>query len=434
VRTYARTLTFLSHPPLWGAAALVAGFVVGRTGARRHGTDPDGIGLITQEQAALRRVTTLAAGGAAAAEIFDAVAGEMGRIVGADYMIMCRFHRHDSLLVVASWSSLGPDWRLTPIGLTWPIPPYGVTVKVMRTGRPARAVYTAEQAERVGFTTRAARERPFRSSVGCPITVEGRRWGVLITFSVEPGTQPEGVEERMVEFLELATTAIANAESRAELAASRARVVAAADASRRRIERDLHDGAQQRIVRLALWARGAAAAVPPVQAELGEQLSDMAAELTGILDDLREICRGLHPTILSHGGLRPALETLARRSVVPVRLDLRVDGRFPDTIEVAAYHVVAEALTNTAKHAGASEVRVGARVQREAGHRVLRVTIRDDGAGGAELDRGSGLIGLRDRIEVLGGRLDISSPAGGGTTLVAGIPVEGGSSHPAPDG
>jgi signal transduction histidine kinase len=213
--------------------------------------------------------------------------------------------------------------------------------------------------------------------------------------------------------------AIANTESRAELTASRARVVAAADETRRRIERDLHDGTQQRLISLALELRAAEARVPPDQRSLVRQWSRTAQGLTDVVEELREISRGLHPAILEKGGLGPALRALARRAGVPVELSVRVPGRLPERVEVAAYYVVSEALTNAAKHARASVVRVDADVADGA----LRLLVQDDGAGGADPARGSGLIGLSDRVAAVGGRIEISSPPGSGTTLMVTIPA-----------
>jgi signal transduction histidine kinase len=229
-------------------------------------------------------------------------------------------------------------------------------------------------------------------------------------------------ESQIAEFTELVATAVANAESRSELTASRARVVATADETRRRIERDLHDGTQQHLVSLALELRAAAAEVPPELDELAARLSRTARGLANVAEDLREISRGIHPAILSRGGLGPALRTLARRSTVPVELDVRTDRRLPEPVEVAAYYVVSEALTNAAKHASASVVHVDL----EADHSIVQLTIHDDGVGGADPGQGSGLIGLRDRIEALGGKIELASPAGGGTSLFVKIPIDGG--------
>jgi signal transduction histidine kinase len=214
--------------------------------------------------------------------------------------------------------------------------------------------------------------------------------------------------------------ALALAEAQTALIASRARMVAAADATRRRIERNLHDGAQQRLVSLSLHLRGPVrAAVPSGADELSARLDAAAAELTSALDELRELVRGLHPSALADGGLGPALKALARRSAVPVRLDVRLDGRLPEPIELAVYYSVAETLTNTAAHASATvvDVEVG------AGTDSLRVRVHDDGRGGADLSRGSGLVGLTDRVEALGGRLSLESPPGAGTTVQISLPL-----------
>jgi signal transduction histidine kinase len=215
-------------------------------------------------------------------------------------------------------------------------------------------------------------------------------------------------------------TAIANAESREELAASRARIVATADATRRRIERDLHDGAQQQLVALALELRAAQTTVPD---ELGEHRAELARVVKGlnsVLDELREMALGIHPAVLAEGGLGPALKTLARRSSIPVELDLRAEMRLPEQVEVAAYYVVSEALANTAKHARASVVHVAV----EAEESMLRVSIRDDGIGGADPGRGSGLLGLQDRAEAIGGTVCLQSPPGAGTSLHLELPLD----------
>jgi signal transduction histidine kinase len=255
--------------------------------------------------------------------------------------------------------------------------------------------------------------------VGAPIVVDGRLWGALIVGSARSESLAAETEQRIGDFAYLIATAIANAETRAELTASRARIVTAADQARRRFERDLHDGAQQRVVSLGLELRGIEASVPPDQPALREQLAHVTAGLTAIADDLREISRGIHPAILSRGGLGAGIKALARRSAVPVVLDVGIDCRLPEHVEVAAYYVVAEALTNTAKHAHASQVSVRATIDTDD----LRLDISDDGVGGATVGGGSGLIGLKDRVEALAGRLDITGPPEGGTRIMATIPL-----------
>jgi signal transduction histidine kinase len=227
-------------------------------------------------------------------------------------------------------------------------------------------------------------------------------------------------EARLADFTDLLATAIANAESRADLAASRARIVGAADETRRQLERDLHDGTQQQLVSVALQLRAARGAVPPELTELSSELSRIAEGLTSALGNLREIAHGVHPAILAEGGLGPALKTLVRRSPLPVELAVRADARLPERVEVAAYYVVSETLTNAAKHAHASVVRVDV----GAVGRVLRLTVRDDGDGGADPIRGSGLVGLKDRVEALGGTISVQSPLGAGTSVDVELPLD----------
>jgi signal transduction histidine kinase len=267
-----------------------------------------------------------------------------------------------------------------------------------------------------------AADHGIRSIVGTPIVVEDRVWGVMVLGWSRLKTAPAGIEDRLREFSELVATAIANADSRAQLAASRARVVAVGDESRRRIERDLHDGTQQRLVSLGLELRATEAVVPDEHPELKQQIAHAVSGLAGAVEDLQEIARGIHPAILSKGGLGPALRTLARRSAVPVELTMPPDRRLPERAEAASYYVVAEALTNAAKHAAASVVHV--MVDYPEDQDVVRLSIRDDGAGGADPGRGSGLLGLRDRVEALRGTIEIASPPGEGTSLLVEIPIE----------
>ncbi len=228
------------------------------------------------------------------------------------------------------------------------------------------------------------------------------------------------IEDRLVEFTELVATAISSSEARSDLAASRARIVATTDETRRRFERDLHDGVQQRLVSLSLELVNTEALAPPGHEQLLRQLAGLREGLAGVLDDLRELSRGIHPAILSEGGLDPALKALVRRSAVPVKLDLRVGKRLDERVEVAAYYVVSEALANAAKHAQASLAEVHVEVR----NGTVDLTIHDDGIGGADPSRGSGLIGLSDRVEALGGTIGIVSPTGEGTTLHAQLPVD----------
>jgi len=365
------------------------------------------------EQAALRRVAVLVARSAPPQEVFTAVSDEAGRLLKVDYTVLSRYDADGLATIVGHWAStesgrpLATGLRLKPEGRN-------ITALVLETGRSARI---DDYGTASGAFADFARDWEFRASVGVPIRVEGRLWGIMGVGS-RIGPLPTGTEARLAGFTELAATAIANAEAQAALAASRVRIVAAADAARRRIERDLHDGAQQRLVSLALYLREAQAATPPATVELAGRLEGAVAEVNAVLEELREIARGVHPAVLTKSGLRSALRALARRSAVPVSLDLQVTGRLAEPVEIAAYYTVAEALTNIAKHARASTVEV----EVAADERVLRVCVRDDGRGGADPGRGSGLAGLKDRVEALGGEIFLDSPRGAGTTLRVELP------------
>jgi signal transduction histidine kinase len=373
----------------------------------------DELRLLLEEQAALRRVATLVARAVSPSEVFDAVAREVAQLLDAPATGLLRYEPDGTGTVMANWGELA---GALPVGSRYRLEDSSVAPSVLRTGRPAR-VESYEDAP--GANPALARQLGVRFGVFGPIIVEGRLWGMIGTVWTEPGRLPAGIEDRLTQFTELVATAIANADSRVHLNDSRARVVAASDETRRRIERDLHDGTQQRLVSLALDVRAAEAAVPSEMVELKAQLSQVAEGLAGALDDLQEISRGIHPAILSQGGLGAALRTLARRSAVPVELDLSADTQLPESVEVAVYYLVSEALTNAAKHAHASVVHVDL----EAEDSVVQLSVRDDGVGGARPEQGSGLIGLRDRIEALGGTLDLVSPKEEGTTLLVKIPL-----------
>ena len=257
------------------------------------------------------------------------------------------------------------------------------------------------------------------STIASPIVAEGRLWGAMSVASTDE-VLPFGMEGRLEKFTELLATAIANAESRSELAASRRRIVAASDQARRRIERDLHDGTQQRLVSLGLAARTAEADVPADRGDLRAELSHIAAGLADAVAELQELSRGIHPAILSEGGLGPAVRTLARRSAVPVDLDVTTNARFPEPIEVAAYYVASEALANAMKHAQASRVEMSLTTRNGS----LLLSIRDNGVGGANPARGSGLVGLANRVEALGGSIRLHSAAGAGTQITVDLPLE----------
>jgi signal transduction histidine kinase len=294
----------------------------------------------------------------------------------------------------------------------------GIAAVMFRTGRPARiGSPLGEDSARV---VAPLGEPSPHSVVGAPIVVSRRLWGAAIVGTLQRKPLAPDTESRLTDFTDLLATAVDNARVRAELTASRARLVAAGDDARRRLERDLHDGAQQRLVAMGLELRAVEASVPIELHPLKQQISQVNTLLVGVSQDLQEISRGIYPTILSQGGLGPAVKALARRSVVPAELHLAVDHGLPEFAAVAAYYVVAEALTNTAKHARASQVTVHVSTD---GARLCLV-IRDDGIGGAATSGGSGLVGLIDRVEALGGHLEISSPVGRGTSLLVEIPFE----------
>jgi len=366
-----------------------------------------------EEQGALRRVATLAARGAPPAEVLAAVTEESGRLLHTDHAAMKRYGPDNTITVVAAWTNTGDAF---PVGRRAKLGGRNVPTMVFETGQAARI---DDYADASGPLAHAAHEIGLRAAVGVPVSVEGALWGVMLVES-RAGPLPAGTEARLAGFTELAATAIANAEAQEALTASRARIVATADATRRRIERNLHDGAQQRLVSLALNLRAAQAARPSETGGVAEQLDEVAAGLDDVMQDLREIARGLHPAILTEGGLAPALKTLARRSAVLVRLDLKVDRRLPEPIETAAYYAISEALTNAAKHAHAT----AADIEVAESDGVLHVRVSDDGRGGADFSHGSGLVGLQDRAEALGGHLRIDSPPGAGTTLEITLPLD----------
>ena len=377
----------------------------------------EALARLAEQQTALRRIATLVARSTPPSEVFAAVAEEMARCLGTTDAEVFRYDPDGAAVVVAAY--IAPGARGLTVGERLTLEGDSAAARVLRTGRPARMdSYEYETAD--GTIADRTHELGPRSRAGAPIIVDAHVWGVALvgTSGLEP--LPSDIEGRIAEFADLVATAIANTATREELLASRARIVAAADDARRRIERNLHDGAQQRLVALGLELRAAEACVPDELQPLKERIAGLVTIVTGVSAEVQEISRGLHPAILSRGGLAPALRTLARRCTVPVDLDLHVDQRLPDTVEVGAYYIVAEALTNAAKHARASVVEVCA----EATNSHLRLEIRDDGIGGAAPGNGSGLTGLVDRVAALGGTITIQSQPGSGTSLLVGIPIE----------
>jgi PAS domain S-box-containing protein len=360
------------------------------------------------EQAALRHVATLVARGTGPEPLFRAVADEVGALIGCDTAAIVRFEPD-------GWATvMGGHLSRRPPGDHFEPEAGYVVASVRSTGHAAR--FDTDDPAAPGMPD-AVRAEGIRSGIAAPIVVDGELWGTITVASLH-GSLPASTEQRLADFTDLVGTAIANAEGRAELLASRSRIVTTADQTRRRIERDLHDGAQQRLVTLTMKLRALESVPAPPPDVVRRDVEEIAEGLDAVLDDLRETARGLHPVMLTRGGLGPALKALGRRSPVPVELDVRTRERLPEPVEVAAYYVVAEALTNAAKHAHASVVRIEADVL----DGDLRVSVQDDGVGSADA-RGSGLVGLTDRVEALGGKLTLQSPPAGGTTLRIDLPL-----------
>jgi PAS domain S-box-containing protein len=372
---------------------------------------------LAEEQAALRRVATVVASEADPERVFGVVTEEVGRLLGANTANMLRFEPDGTGIVVGAWSTAGV--RAVPVGTHSPLDSPTVATRIRDSGRAER-VDSFEGMP--GQTAEMLRAIGLRGGVGAPIKLAGRLWGAVIASTAEDPFHP-GAEQRVSDFAELVALALANAEAREQLAASRARIVEAGDAERRRLERNLHDGAQQRLVALALTLRLCDAKLGSVaDPEARELIQQANAELAAALEELRELARGIHPAILTDRGLLPALEMLAARPSVPVDLSASLEDRLPQPVEAAAYYIVAEALTNASKYANASHVRVQVRQVNGA----ALVEVADDGVGGADEGGGSGLRGLCDRVEALGGTLDVLSPPGAGTTLRARIPCHSG--------
>jgi signal transduction histidine kinase len=366
------------------------------------------------EQAALRRVATMVAGSTPAPVLFERVCEELGELLAVKSTDMIRYENERFATVVGLWTSNDTP-SFFPVGERLPVEGETVTAKLVRSGRPERV---DDYAEVEGELAGRLLDSGMRSVVGAPIYVAGRLWGAIMVTSEVAHAFPAGTEERIASFAELVTAALANVDAREQLAASRARIVEAGDAARRRIERDLHDGAQQRLVSLALALRRLEATLEPDPAATRE-LAVARAELDSALEELRELARGIHPSILTDRGLEAALDAAAGRCTVPVELHLDSCEALPLSVQTTAYFVVLEALTNASKHAQSE--RVDVRVAVVDGHALIEV--RDDGSGGVDPARGSGLTGLEDRVSALGGTLEIDSPAGAGTTIRARIPV-----------
>jgi signal transduction histidine kinase len=369
---------------------------------------------LVREHAALRRVATLVAQEPSPSEVFTVVTREAGTLLRAQRSTLLRVENPEWAVVVAGWSDgAAPP---VPVGHRGALDGRGILGRMLRTARPVRI----EDFDEVGGEVAALmRQLGIRSGAGGPIILGGRVWGALSAVWPAGVAMPDGAEHRVAAFAELVSYAIENAETRAELAASRARLVEAADEARRRIERDLHDGAQQRLVAAALELTLLERTLEHRPERARAALDRAREQLDGALTELRDLARGIHPTVLTERGLEAALDALVRRAPFPVDLRATVGGRLDTAIEAAAYFLVSEALTNAAKHAQADTVSVD--VARSGD--TLFVTITDDGVGGVDPGQGSGLRGLVDRVDAVGGRLDVSSPPGEGTRVCARLPT-----------
>jgi signal transduction histidine kinase len=370
----------------------------------------EALARLADEQSALRQVATLVAQGVPPDKLFLAVSDEVRRLFGTEVAAVARFVPNVPAVDVIGLGSVAEE--------RWELEDWMATAQVRRSGRSARAE-AGTWASAQGPAAERIRTLGVVSTVASPIVVEGELWGAIFVGSTVEAL-PLDTEQRLEKFTELVAMAIANAESRSELTGSRRRIVAASDEARRRIERDLHDGTQQRLISLALAVRAAQNLIGDGAPELRSALSEVAQGLADAVNDLQELSRGIHPAILAHGGLGPALRELAHRSTIPVALDVAIDERLSEQVEIAAYFVVSEALANTAKHARASRIDISARLDKGG----LLLSIDDDGVGGVDPHRGSGLTGLSDRVEALGGSIRVRSRSGEGTHIVVELPLE----------
>jgi PAS domain S-box-containing protein len=373
------------------------------------------ISRLASEQRALRRVATLVAAEVSPERVFMAVSEECARVLQVNSSAVMRYGDDGTATIVARHNRDNVD--VLQIGERLDARESSAIGRVLRTGAPAR-IDDWGGVVRGGEIAEAIFRVGYRSSAAAPIVVAGALWGAVAITSEDP--LPEDTEDRLGAFCELVSLAVASAQARADLIASRARLVEAGDEQRRRLERNLHDGAQQHLVSVAVKLRVARTQLEAKPAITARLLDEALHELGAGLQELREIARGLHPAILGEHGLGRALEVLADRLPVTVDIDVLTE-RLPSHIEATAYYIVSEALTNVAKHAGADAARVS--VRRDGN--MLRCGISDDGRGGADASRGSGIVGLRDRAEAAGGTLTVVSPRGRGTVVTAALPLTG---------
>jgi signal transduction histidine kinase len=370
--------------------------------------------LLVQEHAALRRMATLVARGPSPADVFAAVTRETGELLGAQRSTLLRVETPERAAVVAGWSRGAAP--AVPVGHTAVIDGRGILGRMLRVAAPVRI----DDFDEVGGSVAALMRRlGIRSAAAGPIVLGGRIWGALTASWPAGESMPAGAEDRVAAFAELVSLAIENAEARQQLAASSARLVAAADEARRRIERDLHDGAQQRLVAAALELAVLDRRLDRDPEGARTALARAREHLEGGLGELRDLARSIHPAVLTDRGLEAALDALVDLSPVPVDLRITVPDRLDAAIEATVYFLVSEALTNVARYARADAVSVD--VAPAGGDLV--VTVADDGVGGADPGTGSGLRGLVDRVHAIGGRLQVISAPGQGTCLRAHLPA-----------
>jgi signal transduction histidine kinase len=386
--------------------------VVGGQSRRRAEVSEHERGRLAEDQAAVRRVATLVAQGVPANELFHAVVREVGTIFGADFSGLIRHEDDASVTPMATWAAVGEH---PPVPARWSSEPGDPVAMIAGMDGPARVDDWTTVPGPIAAFVRG--ELGVTSSVGSPIVVDGRLWGGLAVHSKQPAPLPPDTERRLMNFTELVATAIANTDARDQLTASRARLLTAGDEARRCVVRDLHDGAQQRLVHMIMTLKLAQRALQEDDDKAESLVGDALVQAVQANAELRELVQGILPSVLTRGGLRAGIDTVVERLDLPVEVDLPAE-RFPAEIEASVYFVVAEALTNVMKHSHGRHAEVTASSE----DRMLRVQVRDDGIGGADPD-GAGLVGLRDRVTALGGHLEVDSPAGGGTLLTARLPL-----------
>ncbi len=393
----------------------MGGFAIMAAEAMADSPETD-VQTVVAEQSALRRVATLVARDPTGPEVFESVTEESAKVLGAQVSSLVRFDDSTVATTVGGWSA--PGYSHPPVPRRIPLDGDTAVPRVSRTGAPARL---RDVEGKRGDVADMLRELGIRSALAAPIQVDGRTWGAIVLSATEPDGFSGRDEGRLCDFAELVAQAISNAEARLQLAESRARLVEASDTARRRFERNLHDGAQQWFVALSLTLRRAAELLESDPARAALMLADGRQQLDAGLRDLRELARGLHPAELTEHGLGAAIEALALRTPVPIELHLTVEERLPEVVESAVYYLTAEALTNVVRYARASSTTI----RLACDGREVTVSVADDGVGGANAEKGSGLRGLGDRVEALGGRLVVDSAPGSGTRLEARLPVEG---------